>query len=141
MDAESAALEEHYHVATDPDAELVYRAEALLEQELPSRRLTLKEAQNLVERISHAKDFDPPNVMHLAISRQFDAFAVPNEQVIAVRTSRPTQITILHEMAHFLGSMDHGFKFRHTYLELVREHLTRDHHSWLRIRLLTGKIN
>jgi hypothetical protein len=127
-------------VANDPEAELVYRAEAHLEQELPTRGLTLKEAQDLVDRISHAKDFDPPKVVHLTISRQFDAFAVPNEQVIVVRTSRPTQLTILHEMAHFLGSMDHGFKFRHTYLELVREHLTLDHHSWLRIRLSTDKI-
>ena len=77
---------EHFHVATDPDAEAVYRAEAILEQELPTRKLSLAEAQALVDQISHAEDIDPPKVLHLPISRQYDALAVPDERVIVVRT-------------------------------------------------------
>ncbi len=115
-------------MATDPDAELVYRAEALLEQELPSRKLTLKEAQNLVERISHAEDIDPPKVLKLPISRKYDGLAVPSERVIVVRTSRPTQLSIIHEVAHFTGGMHHGTRFRRIYLELLRRYASVNHH-------------
>jgi hypothetical protein len=118
-------------VATDPDAELVYRAEALLEQELPTRRLTPREAQDLVDRISHAEDFDPPKVLHLPISRRFDALAVPEERVIVVRTKRPTQLTIVHEMAHFLAETGHGERFYRTYLALLRRFISFEHASRL----------
>jgi hypothetical protein len=120
---------EHYHVATDPDAELVYRAEAILERELPTRELSLAEARALVNKISHAEDIDPPKVLHLQISSQYDALAVPDERVIVVRTKRPSQLTIVHEMAHFLGGTGHGESFRKSYLELVRRYLSIDHHQ------------
>lgn len=123
-------------MATDPDAELVYRAEALLEQELPTRKLTLNEAQSLVDHISHAKDIDPPKVLNIPITRRYDGLALPNERVIVVRTSRPTQLTIIHEVAHFLGGMDHGTRFRRTYLELLRRHVSIDHHSILETALI-----
>ncbi len=118
-------------MATDPDAELVYRAEALLEQELPTRKLTLKGAQDLVDRISHAKDIDPPKVLKLPISRQYDGLAVPSELAIVVRTSRPTELTIIHEVAHLLTNSGHGSGFRQAYLEIVRQHLSLDHYSSL----------
>ena len=118
-------------MATDPDAELVYRAEALLEQELPTRKLSLAEAQALVNKISHAEDIDPPKVLHLPITRQFDAFAVPKQHVIVVQTSQPTQLTIIHEMAHFIGGMAHDDRFSQTYLFLTRHYLSFDHFSWL----------
>jgi hypothetical protein len=126
---------EHFHVATDPDAEAVYRAEAILERELPTRKLSLAEAQDLVDHISHAKDIDPPTVVHLPISRKYDALAVPGEQVIVVRTSRPTQLTIVHEVVHFLTDSGHGSRFRRTYLELVRQHLSLGHYSMMQIGL------
>ncbi len=127
---------EHCLVATDPDAELVYRAEALLERELPTRKLSLKEAQDLVDHISHAEDIDPPKVLHLPVSRQYDGLAVPSEQVIVVRTKRPTQLTIIHEMAHFIGGMDHGARFRRIYLELLRRHVSIDNYSILETALI-----
>ena len=114
-------------MATDPDAELVYRAEALLEQELPTRKLTLKEAQDLVDCISHAEDIDPPKILHLPISRQYNALAAPGERLIVVRTSRPTQLTVVHEMAHFIGDLGHCSRFRTMYLRLVRTHISIDH--------------
>ena len=118
---------EHFPVANDPDAEVVYRAEAILERELPTRKLSLTEAQALVNKISHAEDIDSPKVFHLPITRQFDAFAVPKEHVIVVRTSRPTQLTIVHEMAHFLTESGHGAGFRRAYLELLRRFISFDH--------------
>ena len=127
---------EHSHVATDHDAEFVLRAEALLERELPTRKLTLKEAQDLVDRISHAEDIDPPKVLNFPITRRYDGLALPNERVIVVRTSGPTQLTIIHEVAHFLGGMDHGARFRRTYLELLRRHVSIDHHSILETALI-----
>lgn len=122
-------------MATDPDAEAVYRAEAILERELPTRKLSLAEAQELVDKISHAEDIDPPKVLHLPISRQYDALAVPDERVIVVRTKRPTQLTIVHEMAHFLGGMNHRTRFRQTYLALVRCFISFDHCSYLQNQL------
>ena len=122
---------EHSHVATDPDAEAVYRAEAILERELPTRKLSLAEAQALVDTISHAEDLDPPKVLHLPISRQFDALAVPKVRVIVVRTKRPTQLTIIHEMAHFLEESGHGEGFRRKHLELVRRFVSLDHSTHL----------
>lgn len=118
-------------MATDPDAELVYRAEAILERELPTRKLNLKEAQDLVDQIAHAEDIDPPKVLHLPISRQFDAFAAPEERVIVVRTRRPTQLTIVHEMAHFLSDLNHGSRFRKTCLYLIRDYISFDHYTHL----------
>ena len=122
-------------MATDPDAELVYRAEAHLERELPTRKLSLKEAQDLVDHISHAEDIDPPKVVHLQISRQFDALAVPHERLIVVRTSRPTQLTIVHEMAHFLAESGHGEGFRHRYNALIRQYLSLDHSTYFQSEL------
>lgn len=123
-------------MATDPDAELVYRAEALLEKQLPTRKLSLKEGQDLVDRISHAEDIDPPKVLNFPITRQYDGLALPSERVIVVRTSRPTQLTIIHEMAHFIGGMDHGVRFRRTYLELLRRYISIDHFSVLSSALI-----
>jgi hypothetical protein len=60
VDAEQAAHVEHSPVVADPDAELIYRAEALLERELPTGKLSLNVAQSLVDHISHAEDIDPP---------------------------------------------------------------------------------
>ena len=120
---------EHSHVATDPDAEAVYRAEAILERELPTRKLSLTEAQDLVDKIAHAEDIDPPKVLHLPISRRYDALAVQDERVIVVRTKRPTQLIIVHELAHFLGGMNHGSSFKRTYLELLRRHVSFYHAS------------
>ena len=118
-------------MATDPDAEAVYCAEAILEQELPTRELDLNEAQDLVDQISHAEDIDPPKVLNFPITGQYDGLALPNERVIVVRTSRPTQLTIIHEMAHFIGGMAHDDKFSQTYLFLTRHYLSFDHYSWL----------
>ena len=122
-------------MATDPDAELVYRAEATLERELPTRRLTFTEAQELVDLISHAEDIDPPKVLHLPISRRFDALAVPEDRVIVVRTKKPTQLTIVHEMAHFLSEMGHGVRFHRTYLVLIRRYLSINHSQILKSAL------
>ena len=131
VDAELAGPVEHSHVATDPDAEAVYRAEAILQRELPTRKLSLTEAQALVDQIAHAEDIDQPKVLHLPISRQYDALAVRDERVIVVRTKRPTQLTIIHEMAHFLAEEGHGAGFRRTYLTLVRRFVSIDHCSFL----------
>jgi hypothetical protein len=128
---------EHFPVATDPDAEAVYRADAILERELPTRKLSLKEAQALVDQISHAEDIDPPTVLHLPISRRYDALAVPDERVIVVRTKRPTQLTIIHEMAHFIAGQNHGSKFRITCLYLIRDYISFDHYIRLQYRLQT----
>ena len=122
-------------MAADPDAEAVYRAEAILERELPTRKLSLTEAQTLVDQIAHAEDIDPPRVLHLPISSRYDALAVPDQRVIVVRTKRPTQLTIVHEMGHFIADLNHGSKFRHKCLYLIRDYISFDHYTVLQYKL------
>ena len=46
------------------DAKRVAKAEAALEAEMPTKRLSLEEAQRFVDYVSHAEDFDPPLVVY-----------------------------------------------------------------------------
>jgi hypothetical protein len=45
------------------DAKRVAAAEAALEAEMPTKRLSLEEAQGFVDHVAHAEDFDPPLVV------------------------------------------------------------------------------
>ena len=126
-DAESRESGEHFQVATDPDAKIITDAEIVLESELPTPRLSLFEAQEWINHISFAEDIDPPKLYHFPISQQFDALAVADEHVIVVRTAQPSKLTLLHEMAHFLGAMNHGAEFRQTYIDLLRRHVSQSH--------------
>ena len=114
-------------MARDSDAEQVYRAETLLEQRLPTGTLTIEEAQNWVERIAFAEDIDPPRVIHSPLSRRLDGLAFTDDATIVVGVKNPTRLTLLHELAHFLGTTGHGPRFRSDLVRLVRTHLSRTH--------------
>ncbi len=111
----------------DIDAEEVARAEAVLEARLPTKVLNLKAAQAWLETIAHAEDVDPPIVRKARLSKEIEGVAVYDNHAIFVRDSTPTQMTLLHELAHFMGSFGHGPVFRENLAALLRRHLSIQH--------------
>ena len=111
----------------DVDADEVSRAEAVLEARLPTKVLNLKQAQAWLETIAHAEDIDPPIVLKARLARRIEGLAVYDNHSIVVRNSKPTQITLLHELAHFMGSSGHGPVFRENLTALLRRHLSIQH--------------
>ena len=104
------------------DAKRVAAAEAALEAEMPTRRLSLGEAQRFVDHVAHAEDFDPPLVVYRKVRAKVDGLAVGDAHAIVVTSTTPSELTLLHELAHFIGSMDHGPRFREVYVGLVARH-------------------
>jgi hypothetical protein len=101
------------------DAKRVAAAEAALEAEMPTRRLSLEEAQRFVDHVAHAEDFDPPLVVYRKVKAKVDGLAVGDAHAIVVTSTTPSELTLLHELAHFIGAMDHGPRFREVYVGLV----------------------
>lgn len=114
------------------DARKVARAEKNLESQLPTRKLRLGEAQSWLTEIAHAEDIDPPLIIHGRLSRCTDAVAIPDHHAIVVASKRPTQLTLLHELAHFMGSMGHGPNFQELLTGLLRRHVSIHHAITLR---------
>lgn len=96
----------------------------MLEAQLPTRKLSLNEAQTWLTEIAHAEDFDPPLVIHGQLSRCTDAVAVRDHHTIVVASKHPTQLTLLHELAHFTGSAGHGPRFQDSLAVLLRRHVS-----------------
>ena len=111
----------------DIDADEVARAEAILESRLPTKVLNLKAAKAWLETIAHAEDIDPPIVLKARLSKDIEGVAVYDNHAIFVRDSKPTQMTLLHELAHFMGSFGHGPVFRENLTALLRRHLSIQH--------------
>ncbi len=111
----------------DVDATEVSRAEAVLEARLPTKVLNLKQAQAWLDSIAHAQDIVPPIVLKARLARRIEGLAVYDNHAIVVRNSKPTQITLLHELAHFMGSSGHGPVFRENLTALLRQHLSIQH--------------
>ena len=111
----------------DIDADEVARAEAVLEARLPTKVLNLKKAQAWLDSIAHAEDIDPPIVLKARLARRIEGLAVYDDHAIVVRNSKPTQMTLLHELAHFMGSFGHGPVFRENLAALLRRHLSIQH--------------
>jgi hypothetical protein len=104
------------------DAKRVAAAEAALEAEMPTNRLSLEKAQRFVDHVAHAEDFDPPLVVYRKVRAKVGGLAVGDAHAIAVTSTTPSELTLLHELAHFIGSMDHGPRFQETYVGLVARH-------------------
>ncbi len=104
------------------NAKRVAAAEAALEAEMPTKRLSLKEAQRFVDHVSHSEDLDPPLVVYRKVKAPVDGLAVGDAHAIVVTSTTPSELTLLHELAHFIGSMDHGPRFQEVYAELVARH-------------------
>ena len=106
------------------DAKRVAAAEAALEAEMPTKRLSLEEAQHFVDHVAHAEDVDPPLVVYRKVRAKVDGLAVGDAHAIVVTSTTPSELTLLHELAHFIGGMDHGPRFQEVYVGLVARHLS-----------------
>lgn len=109
------------------DAQRVARAEAVLEKELPTRRLTLAEAKEWLERVAHAEDVDPPLLIKMGLPRCVKGALLVDDHAIIVPNNTPSQLTLLHELAHAMGCVGHGPNFRDTLIGLLRQHVSLQH--------------
>ena len=114
------------------DAKRVAAAEAALESETPTRRLSLAEAQRFVDHVAHAEDFDPPLVVYRKVRAKVDGLAVGDAHAIVVTSTTPSELTLLHELAHFIGGMDHGPRYQEVYVGLVERHTSAEQRTKFR---------
>jgi hypothetical protein len=108
------------------DAKRVAAAEVALEAEVPTKRLSLEEAQRFIDHVAHAEDFDPPLVVYRKVKAKVDGLAVGDAHAIVVTSTTPSELTLLHELAHFIGGMDHGPWFKRVYVGLVGRFISRE---------------
>ncbi len=113
---------------TTSETQRTYTAEDAFELELPTRVLSLTEANNWLAMIAETEGIDSPLVFKSTMSKNYDALALPSDWCIAVRKSKMTQLLLLHEMAHLLCvNKNHGPEFRNELVRLVRHHISFPH--------------
>jgi hypothetical protein len=113
---------------TTSETQRTYEAEDALELEMPTRTLSLDEANEWLAMIAEAEGVDSPLVFKSTMSKNYDALALPADWCITVRNSNPTQLLLLHEMAHLLCvNKNHGTEFRCELVRLVRGYISVSH--------------
>ena len=110
---------------TTSETERTYAAEDAFELEMPTRNLSLTEANDWLAMIAEAEGVDSPLVFKSTLSKNTEALALSTNWCIAVRKSKATQLLLLHEMAHLLcANKNHGIEFRTELIRLVRRYLS-----------------
>lgn len=111
----------------DRDAAKVAAAEHHLETHLPTVELTLAEAKMWLTEVAHSEDLEPPLLVTGRLPTRTEAVATRQHHAIVVSSPRPSKLTLLHELAHLMGSMGHGPDFQDLYVGLIRRHLSLQH--------------
>jgi len=110
------------------EATRVYQAEDALEQSSPTRTLSMSEAMQWITAIAECEDLDPPKLIQQSMSNDLLALAFPSEWCIAIRNSNPTQLLLLHELAHLsCANKGHGNEFQRQLVEYVRKYVSFTH--------------
>ena len=126
---------------TASEADHTYAAEDAFELEMPTRMLSLDEANDWLAMIAEAEGVDRPIVFKSSMSKSTIALAFSDEWCIAVRDSNPTQLLLLHEMAHLLcANKSHGIEFRTELVRLVRHHISLPHAAALHKTYVDSKL-
>ena len=126
---------------TTSETERTYAAEDALELEMQTRVLSLTEANDWLAMIAEAEGVDSPLVFKSKMSKNFVALAISTEWCIAVRESNPTQLLLLHEMAHLLcANKNHGIEFRTEFVRLVRRYISFPHAAALHKTFVDNKL-
>ena len=113
---------------TTSESQHTYAAEDAFEIEMPTRVLTLTEANDWLAMIAETEGVDRPLVFKSKMSKNTDALALSSEWCIAVRKTNLTQLLLLHEMAHLLcANKNHGTEFRTEFVRLVRRYISFPH--------------
>jgi hypothetical protein len=113
---------------TTSEADRTYAAEDAFEREMPGRTLSLDEANRWLVMIAETEGVDRPVAFKLAMPKDLAGLAFNDQWCIAVRKSKPTQLLLLHEMAHLLcANKNHGTEFRTELIRLVRRYMSLPH--------------
>jgi hypothetical protein len=113
---------------TTSETQRTYSAEDAFEFEMPTRVLSLIEANEWLAMIAEAEGVDSPLVFKSKMSKDTEALALSKDWCIAVRDSSLTQMLLLHEMAHLLCvNKNHGTEFRTELIRLVRRYISFPH--------------
>lgn len=111
---------------------LLYSAEILTEQVLPSRMLTSPQAKLWLQEVCSVEDIDPPSLEWRRPAQGLLGAACPDRHTIALFDSEVSQLTLLHELAHLLSPQDgHGVEFCSRLVALCRQHISVEHGSLL----------
>ena len=93
-------------------------AEDSLQLEMPTRSLTIAENE----------DVDPPLLTQERLSRNLQGLAISADWCIAVRSKKPNQLLLLHEMAHLVcANKNHGTEFRTQVVRFLRRYVSVTH--------------
>ena len=126
---------------TTSETQRTYAAEDAFELEMPTRVLSLTEANDWLAMIAEAEGVDQPLVFKSKMSKNFVALAISTEWCIAVRDSNPTQLLLLHEMAHLLcANKNHGTEFRTELVRIVRRYISFPHAAALHNKFIDSKL-
>jgi hypothetical protein len=118
---------------TTSETQRTYAAEDAFELEMPTRTLSLDEANDWLAMIAETEGVDAPLVFKSKMSKNYDALALPADWCISVRKSKATQLLLLHELAHLIcANKNHGTEFRAELVRLVRCHVSFQHAAALR---------
>jgi hypothetical protein len=71
------------------------------------------------------------------VRAKVDGLAVGDAHAIVVTSTTPSELTLLHELAHFIGGMDHGPQFREVYVGLVGQFVSRER----AVRFLSNQLS
>ena len=123
------------------ETQLTYASEDAFELEMPTRTLSLDEANDWLAMIAEAEGVDSPLVFKSSMSNNTEALALSKEWCIAVRKSKPTQLLLLHEMTHLLCvNKNHGTEFRTELVRLVRHFISFPHAAALHKKFIDSKL-
>ena len=126
---------------TTSEANRTYGAEDAFELEMPTRALSLEEANEWVAMIAEAEGVDRPIVFKSSMQKKTDALAFSKEWCIAVRKSNPTQLLLLQELAHLLcANKNHGVEFRTELIRLMRCYISLPHAAFLHNTFVSRKL-
>ena len=126
---------------TTSEADRTYQAEDAFELEIPTRALTLNEANKWLTMIAETEGVDRPIVFKSSMSKNTEALAFSKDWYIAVRKSNPSQLLLLHEMAHLLcANKNHGTEFRNELVRLVRRYISLPHAAALHTTFVDNEL-
>jgi hypothetical protein len=126
---------------TTSETQRTYAAEDAFELEMPTRNLSLTEANDWLAMIAEAEGVDSPLVFKSKMSKGAEALALSTNWCIAVRDSSPTQLLLLHELAHLLcANKNHGTEFRTELIRLVRRYISFPHAATLNLTFVDYKL-
>lgn len=105
-----------------------YAVEDTFELEMSTRVLSLDEAAQWLVMIAENEGVDHPHLSRVAMSRSLSGLAFLDEWCITVRKKKPSQLLLLHEMAHLVcANQGHGREFRTQVVTYLRRYVSLAH--------------